>query len=155
MVGVQVFTILIASTAAFMDGKWSREQVNECGQLAYEECYWFTIAELKQFLSRIKTGFYTSHKNFSPAVFMEYLKIYSDERLEERYNYHSQAKPKEKLEPGAELLSDAQMDILKNSIASFAENMGQSVKAIESEEDYQRIRSEAHTKLMQRRLKED
>lgn len=94
MIGVVAFEWQLKGLVQFLGAPWTPTQCAECGQLAYEECYWFSLAELKQFFTRIKVGRYTSHKNFTPAVFMEFLQDYSAEMLTARYDHYSQQKPK-------------------------------------------------------------
>jgi len=93
MVGVNVYVAGITSIVKFIGADWNADQIFECAELAYQECYWFSLAELKHFIVRIKTGVYRSHKNFSPSVFMEFLQEYSGEALAGRGEYYGQAKP--------------------------------------------------------------
>lgn len=99
MFGITIFRGLIADLVGYMGASWSPDQCDECGQLAYEECYWFFLAELKQFILRVKTGVYKSHKNFSPAIFMEFLQEYAAEMHEIRGQYYGQSKKSDWVEP--------------------------------------------------------
>lgn len=88
MVGEIVWQMAVADLAEFMGGNWSEHMMIECGRLAYQEAYFMTLAELKLFATRVKTGTYTSHKNFGPSVLMEHLQTYLQELYTERANYH-------------------------------------------------------------------
>lgn len=138
-----------------MGGNFSQAQVNRCAELAYTEYHWFTIVELKQFFVRVEMGFYTSHKNFTPAVLMEFLKEYADERMAERYDHFSQQKPSGNIHPESKPLTDKQMEILKSTIENIAKEMGEPVRQIEDEEEYQKIRRAYLTKQMQQKLKDN
>lgn len=149
MIGIAVFQAQIINLIEFMGICWSELQISDCGQLAYEQYYWFTLAELKQFILRVKTSHYTSNKNFSPLVLMDFLNQYAEERKQARYEHYSQQAPKVQFDPEAKPLTDEQMTQLTSSITDIARRMGEPVKSIESEEDYQRIRAEYNTRLMQ------
>lgn len=162
------FTTLIEFVGASMNPM----QIHECAQLAYDQYYWLTLAEFKQFILRVKTSYYTSNKNLTALVLMEFLKEYTDERLEARYDHFSQQKPKfkrptvlsvEKMQGRnlkmarrlcriVEQERAEQMQAIKANIEQIAVSMGQPVRNIMQEEEYQRIRSEYLTKQMQQRL---
>ena len=175
MMGITVFNAQFTSLVEFIGAAMRPEQITECAQLAYEEYYWFTLAELKQFILRVKTGVYTSHKNFSALVLMEFLKQYADERLEHRYNHYSQLKPQPRrqvvlsIEPLTgksrkvaewlcrqyQIRAEEYIRRMKDIIQRTADNMGQPVRDIMDEEEYKRIRSEYMTKQMQQKAKQE
>ena len=175
MAGVTAFKMQFTNLVEFVDAKMNDGQIRECSELAYEEYHWFTLAELKQFILRVKTGVYTSHKNFSALVLMEFLKQYADERLEHRYNHYSQLKPQPRrqvvlsIEPLTgksrkvaewlcrqyQIRAEEYIRRMKDIIQRTADNMGQPVRDIMDEEEYKRIRSEYMTKQMQQKAKQE
>lgn len=96
MTGVKVFQFAISDLVEYLGANWSEYQILEAGELSYAEAYWMTLSELKLLTHRIKTSYYKSHRNFSPAVFMEWLQDYIGELNYERAEYFSK---KERLAP--------------------------------------------------------
>ena len=152
MAGVAIFRAMIVSLASFLGAPWTKEQCHECGQLAYDECYWFSLAELKQFFTRVKTGKYTSHKNFLPAVFMEFLQEYSEEMKAARYDHFSQQKGKPAIHPDAKPLTDEQMKILREGIEGISENWKTGKE--DTEEEFHRIKNDYYRQQLLNRQKE-
>lgn len=142
MYGILVMAAQFTTLAEFVGASMNPMQIHECAQLAYEQYYWLTLAEFKQFIIRVKTSYYTSNKNLTSLVLMEFLKEYTDERLEARYEHYSQKKAAVTLHPEAKPLTDEQMFILKNNIETIAASMGVSTLNAMSEEEYQRIKAE-------------
>ena len=94
MMGETVLVEMAKSIMEFVGGvPWTESQMLNFAAIAYQEYYWFTFAEIKQFSLRVKTGVYESNKNVSPVVLMGWMLEYSQERLEHRYNHYSQLKP--------------------------------------------------------------
>lgn len=82
---VGVLELAIIATLDFLGAEWKGAQIREAAQIAFEEYYFIQMAELKQFLTRIKTGHYGKiYGKFTPAVFMEWLGLYMDESLKLR-----------------------------------------------------------------------
>jgi len=172
MMGINFFDAQLTNLVEFVGAKMSPAQIRECAELAYEECYWFTFAELKQFILRIKTGVYTSNKNFSPLVFMEFLRMYAEERLCYRYDHYSQLKPKKKVILSIDHLQGKsrkvamwlckQVEIrnahyiqkMKDIIQQTAEQMGEPIKDVEDDAEYKRIRTEYITNQMKQKAKQ-
>lgn len=96
-VGVIIFSAQIASLAGFIGLNWTKEQMDECGELAYQEQPWLTLAELKQFFLRLKTGKYSSNKNLNPAIFLEFLSEYAGEMLGERSVFYDKQPKKRRV----------------------------------------------------------
>lgn len=96
MTGIKVFQFAISDLVEYLGANWSEYQILEAGELSYAEAYWMTLSELKLLTHRIKTSYYKSHRNFSPAVFMEWLQDYIGELNYERAEYFSK---KERLAP--------------------------------------------------------
>lgn len=68
---------------------WSQAQVVECAELWATEYYWMTAAELKLFIKRCKTGYYTKddYRHLSPQQLMGWVGEYADALLVERRMY--------------------------------------------------------------------
>lgn len=127
MFGLTVWKEAIISVLEYFGTRteWTGGQLAECTELAYSEAYWFTLAELKQFISRVKTSYYQSNKNLSPPVFMGFLGEYVAEREQARYEHYSQQKPKETRK---EMVVDEEtqqryMDELKKKANEIAQQM--------------------------------
>jgi len=142
MYGILVMAAQFTTLAEFVGASMNPMQIHECAQLAYDQYYWLTLAEFKQFIVRVKTSYYTSNKNLNASVLMEFLKEYTDERLAQRYEHFSQKKADTVLHPEAKPLSDEQMMLLRNNIETIAASMGVSTLNAMSEEEYQRIKAE-------------
>lgn len=100
MRGVAVFQFAILNLVDYMGAGWTQGQITEAGELAYQEAYWLSLAELKLFITRIKTSYYKSHKNFTPVVFMEFLQEFTSEMYHERGAYYAaQQKKSDWVEP--------------------------------------------------------
>lgn len=97
MMGIKVFQFVVSDLCLYMGAdKCSEDAMLECGELAYSEAHWLSLAELKLFTVRVKTGQYTSHKNFSPAILMEFLKEFLGEMLRARGEYYGAKKQESK-----------------------------------------------------------
>lgn len=91
--GVLALELIILEILEFMGIEWSENLTKQCSELAYMEYYWFNIGELKQFVSRVKLGYFGKiYGKFSPAILMEYLMDYSSEMLIARERYFGMAK---------------------------------------------------------------
>lgn len=91
--GVLVLQLLIIEILDFLGVEWSENQIQDCGELAYPEYYWFTIAELKQFSQRVKMGYFGKiYGKFSPSTLMEYFKDYAGDMLGARAEYYGNKK---------------------------------------------------------------
>ena len=105
--GVLVLQLVILEILDFMGQEWTPNQITECSELSYQEYYWFTIGELKQFAMRLKTGYFGKiYGKFAPAHLMEFLKDYSDEMFEARADYFGKAKLQQTPEQSAPLTEE-------------------------------------------------
>lgn len=141
--GMLFVNMQLISLLEYVGVQWTKGQVAECAKTTYNEYHYFTLAELKQFFTKVKAGHYTSNKNMMPPVFMEFLKSYADEMLAERYAYFSAEAQKPKWTPPANPVSDEVfaegMAKLKGLFApdpelSIAENLGGEEKFNEARE---------------------
>lgn len=89
--GVLLFQSKIIFLAKFFGGDWDPSMAKETAKIAYREANWMTVAEVKLFIARFECGKYTSHKNFTPAIFMEHLNGYINEILSTRGAVNSYA----------------------------------------------------------------
>lgn len=89
--GVLLFHVQVIQLVKFLGADWDKDMAKEAAQLAYQEANWMTVAEVKFFITRIKCGKYTSHKNFTPGIFMEYLSEFINEVLATRGAVNSYA----------------------------------------------------------------
>ena len=106
MIGEVFFHAQLIGLLEYVGIQWTIGQVTECAKTAYSEYYWLTLAELKQFFTRVKAGHYTSNKNMMPPVFMEFLREYTSEMEVERYNYFSVEAQKTRWTPPENPVSD-------------------------------------------------
>lgn len=88
-VGAVVLCHQISSLLKFIGLTWSDEQIGETAHIAYLEYYWLTLAEIKQFFTRVKMGIYNSNKNINPAILLEFMNDYCSTMKAERYEYFS------------------------------------------------------------------
>lgn len=121
MEGQIVWLEAIAGIVKFLGGGWGEEMIMEAARLAYQENYWLSLAEVKYFSDRCKTGKYQSNKNFSPSVFMGWLNEYSNEIHSTRGDvmaYDWKRKIKEPEEEGGEVkyISDELMKEMFNNL---------------------------------------
>lgn len=141
MIGVAVFQFAIINLCEFLGVSWGEAQIAECGQLAYSEAFWLSLSELKLFTVRVKTSHYTSHKNFSPAVLMDFLKEFTGEMMQARGEYYGNkpstkwVEPKEPVSPER---IDKAMEELKAELARNLEEFEQKEAAKEQSEREQR-----------------
>jgi len=84
MLGVTIWKAAIIEVVEFCAWNWNANQIRQAAEMAYEDCYYFTLPELKLFTRRLSRGVYTSNKNISPAIFLEFLADYNSEILFER-----------------------------------------------------------------------
>jgi hypothetical protein len=146
--GVLLFQAQIIKLVKFMGADWDKEMAKEAAKLAYQEANWMTVAEVKFFINRIMFGKYESHKNFTPAIFMQFLNSFINETLATRGAVNSYAwrekKASEELfqlpdnpatgEPG----KPVDPDVMKNMLGNLAEHFRQ-MEQIRRDED-KRIR---------------
>lgn len=153
-VGTLVFNIQIDLLLQFMGvaDKWNDVMLDECAELAYAECYWFSLAELKQFTHRVKTGHYTSHKNLTPAVLMEFLQIYSAEMMKARGDYYGKSKVTTWQPPDEQAPDPKDRPV---SDAAMAEAMKQLMQALPgsglSDNEYKRIKHDYNLEQAKKR----
>lgn len=92
--GTLALELIILEILEFLGIEWSESLTRQCSELAYQEYYWFNIGELKQFVTRVKLGYFGKiYGKFSPAILMEYLMDFSSEMLVAREGYYGMAKP--------------------------------------------------------------
>lgn len=86
MYGAALFKDVIISIVEFYGETWSDPMILQAATIAYNEAYWFTLAELKQFALKVKggSGEYSSNKNLKPPILLQFLDTYMTERLTER-----------------------------------------------------------------------
>lgn len=86
MFGATLFKDVIISIIEFYGETWSDQMILQAATIAYNEAYWFTLAELKQFALKVKggAGEYSSNKNLKPPILLQFLDAYMTERLTER-----------------------------------------------------------------------
>ena len=165
MNGVFFFMDELILLLEFFGASWSDPQIIRASQLAYDEYYWLTLAEMKQFFTRVEKGDYESNKNLTPPVFMGFLTKYAEEMKAERYAYYSVEAAKPKALPIAKVdpvtgkdeevnpLTDEQMQILKAAVGIIAETMAIPTATDEElEEEYRRARNENYRKTIQKRI---
>lgn len=77
--GVVFWDAAITGILSFFQLQWPKEVIREAAILAYSEAYYLTHPELLMFSYRVKTSYYKSAKNFSPAVLLEFIREYATE----------------------------------------------------------------------------
>lgn len=81
-----VITSLLLDMTAYFGVTWTMAQMTECAALWASEYYWMSIAEIKHFLAKCKTGEYskTDYRHLTPFLLMGWLEGYTDQLLKER-----------------------------------------------------------------------
>lgn len=84
-----VIASLVSDATEYFGVKWSAKQIAECAELWSSEYHWMTAAEIKLFLTRLKTGMYskTDFRHLSPFQLMGWLGDYADDLLKARARY--------------------------------------------------------------------
>lgn len=84
-----VIAKLLLDTTAYFGVSWTKIQVTECAAMWVSEYYWMSMAEIKHFLTKLKTGQYSKddYRHLSPFQLMGWLQEYTDELLIERRRY--------------------------------------------------------------------
>ena len=91
--GFLIVSEQVGKISKFFNTDWDTTQCMMCGQVLYESCQWLTVAEFKFFTNRIKTGFYHSQKNLSPAIVSEWFFSFKQEILKARESAKERWKP--------------------------------------------------------------
>lgn len=151
MVGIAVFMTQIVSVLEFMGIKWTNPQIWECAQLAYDEYHWFSLAELKQFFTRVKKGDYSSNKNLNPAILLEFITSYADEMQPARYNYFSQKAQKTSWVPPENPVSDEKFkEVMENIIDMLTPEEDKTIgEQVGGEENFEQLKQAAAAKARQ------
>lgn len=77
--GVPIWEAAIKSILRIMQVSWPDDIIWEVATLAYSEAYFLTHPEFAFFCYRAKTGFYQSHKNITPPIFLSFVRDYATE----------------------------------------------------------------------------
>jgi hypothetical protein len=88
--GISIFQACMISILEFVGAEWKETQLNDAATIFFDECYWFTFAELKHFAKRAKSmklGGGKIYGAFTPATFMEWVAEYSEQAFYERSKY--------------------------------------------------------------------
>lgn len=117
MVGIRIFQYALLGIVEFLELKWNENQLRECAQLAYDEYYWFNLAEVKQFCLLVKTGTYESHKNISPALLLGFMEDYASKMRYERAEYYNKPIKSNRHIPNPDLLPELDRQLRANKIA--------------------------------------
>jgi len=117
MVGFDIFQYSLLGIVDFLELKWNENQLRECAQLAYDEYYWFNLAEVKQFCLLVKTGTYESHKNISPALLLGFMEDYASRMRYERAEYYNKPVKSNRHVPNPDLLPELDRQLRENKIA--------------------------------------
>jgi len=94
MLGVTIWKAAIMEVVEFCAWNWNANQIRQAAEMEYEDCYCVTLPELKLFTRRLSRGVYTSNKNISPAIFLEFLADYTKEIIFEREEFIGMGKIK-------------------------------------------------------------
>lgn len=143
--GIAVFAMFIASVCEYMGVEWSQYQRDECAQSAFDEYYYLSLPELRLFYQRLKSSWYTRKdlSRFAPIHLMAWLEQFADEVLEAR---RIAADKKPAWTPPKNPVSD---EVFNAGISQLVDQMDGSVKDIENEDEFKRLRAEYNTKRMQ------
>ena len=78
--GKKVFEALIFNIVKYYGAAWDISQVRDCAKNCFQEWHYLSFAELSHFAKKVKTGaFGKIFGQFTPAVFIEWLRAYADE----------------------------------------------------------------------------
>lgn len=76
--------LMILDVFDFFGKEISKSNLQSMAGLIYKNYYWLKFSEFKLFVEKMKGGHWQQVHNMSPAVFMERLKMFSDESFEIR-----------------------------------------------------------------------
>lgn len=138
--GKAVFEAALISLNDFYDIRWTDEQYDDCVEIMHSEYHWMSMAELKHFMTRAKSGSYGKiFGKFSPATLMDWLREYAEESLQQRAGLF--ARPEQKENPDAVYVPQEQVS---KALLSFADQWQKELDATteESEAEFQKRREE-------------
>jgi hypothetical protein len=143
MMGITIISVQITNMVDYLDLKWTPYQIGECSRLTYEEYYWLSVAELKQFFNRVKTGFYQSEKNIRPDVFAGFLLSYTNEMHAARGSYFS-GKEKRSWTPPETPVTDDVFSSKMNEIMSILAPKDESIAdKLGGEDQFEKLKDQA------------
>lgn len=130
--GYEIYQLIILMILDFYGVNWKDAQIRECSELLYDDWYFLTLAELKHFTLRAKTGHYAG-RNFNPSflnpvTLIDWMGQYGVESLkhreqnhlmqssDERYNERWASHDERKTERVGEIYLDAEMNNIKEQL---------------------------------------
>lgn len=95
-VGLLAFGDVFTGIVDYLCLNWNnpKSKILELSTMAYNEYYFFSIAEIKHFSLKMKSGEYQSNKNLTPADLYRFLTDYANQVLFERAQQFGMQKPK-------------------------------------------------------------
>jgi len=95
-VGLLAFGDVFTGIVDYLCLNWNntKSKILELSTMAYNEYYFFSIAEIKHFSLKMKSGEYQSNKNLTPADLYRFLTDYANQVLFERGQQFGMQKPK-------------------------------------------------------------
>jgi len=141
--GVAVFQKLVLDIVKFFGGDWSEDQIQDCGEVCFNEWHYLTFAELKHFIHKVKSGGFKEvgkpviYGQFVPATLIDWFCIYASDNLRERENYFSNSKPEWK-EP-ENPVSDEIVNQVIGEVSEWFTDLSKNEDDIEAKERHERI----------------
>lgn len=91
---------LLTDLTEYFGVSWGRVQITDCADLWSSEYYWMTMAEIKLFLTKVKTGQYTKKdfRHLTPHLLMGWLDDYASDLLVNRIDYYEEKEAAERRE---------------------------------------------------------
>ena len=154
--GLLIFQAQIIRLVKFMGGDWDKDMTKEAAKLAYQEANWMTIAELKFFINRVMCGKYDSHKNFTPAIFMQFLNDFINETLSTRgavnsYQWRQSPAPDETLFPTHDTTGKEIKYVTPEQVQAAVIQLTKDFALIAEQQELERVRQrEARTNALKR-----
>lgn len=78
----QYLKIMFTFINQFFGITWHDQQLTEVSKMFYAQYWYWHLLDLKVFSQRIVSAQYTSNKNYSPAILMEFALKYDTERVQ-------------------------------------------------------------------------
>lgn len=139
-IGKSLFEAALISFLDFYGIDWTDEQFDDCIDIMHSEYHWFSMPELKHFMTRAKSGSYGKvFGKFAPSVLMDWLREYADESLQQRAGLF--ARPVAQEPVGVEYVDPNK---ISDALLGFAEQWQKELQEGEekSDEEFQKRREE-------------
>lgn len=119
--GITVFETMILDLLEYYGVEWNPPQIRSVAELMFDEYYYWSLAELKHFILKVKRGDYGKlFGKFSPSNIVDYASTYNSELLVARSTYR-----KPEPEQTGEFVSSER---IRAALGEFADKWEQNIR---------------------------